>query len=432
MKKFMILLFAFMFVFASCATSTDAPQPTDPVESEEPVVESEEPAEEESQEAEEPATGEKTKLTFAVQADSTPALDEIIKAFNEKSEQYEVEAFVMTNDSGQMYDQLLNSLSSKSAEYDIISMDVVWAGTFAAGGYLEPIDEILMNNGWTVADFNAGSMDSGKYQGKNFVMPYFPDLGFLYVRSDIVSPEDLAKLQSGDYTWEEFYAMNEKYAGEGGTNTGFAFQANQYEGLTVNANEFTGNWTNNQAGLEMMKQFVDSDLTPEDILAYDEGATANAFLNGEVVFARNWPYVNGMIQSGEHTVKSEQVQFAPLPEGGSVGGWILGLNANGANLEGAKEFLTFIAGPEGQKINATVGSYIPGFNALLEDQEVLDANALLTNEGFQNALANTIARPVVADYAKVSDNIQIAVHSYLSGNGTVEEAVGAIEAATAE
>ena len=365
----------------------------------------------------------KTKVKFAVQADSTKALESIVKAFNEKSELYEVEAIILTNDSGNMHDQIVNSLSSKSGEYDVISMDVVWAGEFAAAGYLEPLDTFIKDAGWKPTDFNAGSVSSGKYKGKHYALPYFSDLGFLYYRKDIVSEEDAKKLASGEYTYDDLFAMAEKYSGQGGTKYGYVYQSSQYEGLTCNVNEFTANWTDLENGLKMMKKFTDSKATPDNILVYTEGETHNAFLNGESVFARNWPYMNGMAASGDYTVKVDQVGYAALPNGGTVGGWILGVNVNAQNMEGAKEFLAFIAGPEGQTINATVGSYLPGFNALMKEPKVLQANALLTDEAFQKALQSTIARPVVANYSEVSDVIQLRAHEYLSGNGKLEDAV---------
>jgi len=377
--------------------------------------------------AEEPA--EKKIVKFAVQADPTDALNNIVTAFNDKSDMYEVEAVVMTNDSGNMHDQLMNSLSSQSGEYDLISMDVVWAGEFAAAGYLQPLNSMIKDAGWKVTDFNAGSMASGKYKGKNYVLPYFSDLGFLYYRTDIVSADDATMLESGDYSWTELLTLAEKYVGQEGTKYGHVYQSKQYEGLTCNVNEFSMNWSDVKGGLEVMKAFADSDATPKDILTYTEGETHSAFLNGETVFARNWPYMNGMAASGEYPVKSEQVAYAPLPNGGTVGGWILGMNANSANQEGAVEFLKFIAGPEGQKINATVGSYLPGFNALLEDEDVLASNALLTNMAFQKALSTTIARPVAANYAEVSDTIQVKAHEFLSENGELEDAVSVIESA---
>lgn len=422
MKRFLIVLLILGLVIGLVACGSN--QTEEPVTTEEPseVTQPETP--------EEPAS--KTLINFAVQADSTPALEKIVEAFNAQSDLYEVKATIMTNDSGQMHDQLLNSLSSKSGEYDVISMDVVWAGEFAAAGYLEPVDQLLMDKGWKPTDFNAGSMDSGKYKGKNYVLPYFPDLGFIYFRSDIVSAEDAALLRTGSYTYDDLIAMGEKYKGQGETKYAFVYQSKQYEGLTCNLNEFTGNWTDIEGGLTYMKQMMDKGLTPEDILNYTEGETHNALLNGEAVFARNWPYVNGMLQSGEHPVKIDQIGYAPLPRGGTVGGWILGINANSQNMDGAKEFLTFIAGPEGQKINAMEGSYLPGLNSLLEDQEVLSSNQLLTDEGFQKALSNTISRPVVPNYSEVSDTIQISAHEFLSGNTSLEDAVARIQEALAE
>jgi multiple sugar transport system substrate-binding protein len=406
MKKLLALVLVLAMVFAVGCQST--PKET-------PVVD--QPV----------APVEKQVIKFAVQADSTDALNQIVAAYNGKSEKYQVEAVVMTNDSGNMHDQLINSLSSKSGEYDIISMDVVWAGEFAAAGYLEPLDTLIKDNGWLPTDFNAGSMASGKYKGKNYVLPYFSDLGFLYFRKDIVSADDAKKLEAGQYSWSDLLKMSESYMGQKGTKYGHVYQSKQYEGLTCNLNEFTANWTDIKGGLEMMSKFEKSKATPEDILVYTEGESQAAFTNGESVFLRNWPYVNGMIASGEQAVKADQVGFAPLPTGSTVGGWILGLNANGTKMDAAKDFLKFIAGPEGQKINATVGSYMPGFNALLSDSDVLAANALLTNTGFQNALKSTIARPVVANYSEVSDTIQIKAHEYLSGNGKLDDAVKAIE-----
>lgn len=411
-----LILVLLLSTFALSACSNNEPATT----------EEQEPSSSEESEAPE-ATEEKKVVKFAVQADPTNALDSIVNAFNESSEKYEVEPIILTNDSGNMHDQIINSLSSQSGEYDVVSMDVVWAGQFAAAGYLEPLDSFIKDSGWKPTDFNAGSMASGKYKGKNYALPYFSDLGFLYYRKDVVSEEDAKKLVSGDYTYEDLFAMAEKYAGEGDTKYGYVYQSSQYEGLTCNLNEFTNNWSNIEDGLTMMKKFTDSKVTPEDILVYTEGETHNAFLNGESVFARNWPYMNGMAASGEYTITKDKVGYATLPHGGTVGGWILGVSSNSTNMEGAKEFLAFISGPEGQKINATVGNYLPGFNALMEDAEVLEANVLLTDEGFQKALQATIARPVVANYSEVSDAIQIRAHEFLSGNGELETAVKGIE-----
>lgn len=433
MKKWLTLLltltfFAFLVVACSNGDSDETDKSSEDTNTEQ---EQETETEEDDTSSE---SAEKTVIKFAAQNDNTPATDKVIEAFNNSQDKYTVEWEQMTNDSGQMHDQLLTTLSSGSDQYDVISMDVVWAGEFAGAGFLEPIDVMMADAGLSKDDYNAGSMDSGNYTGKQFTLPYFPDLGLLYYRADIVSEEDQAKLNSGDYTYEDLAAMAEKYAGEGGTELGFVYQSKQYEGLTVNLTEFTSSFANVQEGLETMYEFTNADWAANDILNYDEGATQNAFEQGRAVFARNWPYQFGRINNQDDGVEItvDQLGVAPLPNGSAVGGWLLGINKNSKNIEGAFEFIKFVAGEEGQKIMATEGGYIPGFNALLDDQEVLDANTMLSLEGFQNALANTIARPVSPDYAKVSDTIQIEAHKYLSSGEDLDAAVTAIEEALSE
>lgn len=370
--------------------------------------------------------GDKTRVTFAAQDDDTPGTQALIDAFNESQDEYEVVWENMTNDSGAMSEQLKTSLQAGSSDYDVLSLDVVWAGEFAASGYIDPIDDYMMDAGLKASDFNPGSMASGNYSAKQYTLPFFPDVGFLYFRSDIVSEEDAAKLTSGDYTLDDLYTMAETYKGQEGTTDGFTFQAKQYEGVVCSANEFTGNWADLSGGLETMKRFTDSDVTPADILNQDEAGVNDSFTNGRTVFARNWPYMWANLTDA---VTQDQVDVAPMPNGGSVGGWLMAMNKNSENKDGAWAFMQFAATEEGQKIMSNKGGKLPGYNALLENQEVIDGNPLLSKPGFQGALNTTIARPVSGDYTKVSDEIQQAVHSYLSGGAEIDPTVTAVQAA---
>ncbi|MDO4982283.1 MAG: extracellular solute-binding protein [Eubacteriales bacterium] len=372
---------------------------------------------------------DKIVIKFAAQGDSTPATQESVDAFNASQDKYVVEWVDMTNDSGAMKEQLITSMKAGSSDYDVLSMDVCWAGEFAAAGYIEPIDQMMKADGLKATEFNAGSMSAAKFNAKTYALPFFPDLGVLFFRSDIVSAEDAAKLVSGDYTYADLQAMAEKYKGQGDTTDGICFQAKLGECLMCNLTEYTAGWTDIKGGLEAMKAMVDSSAVPADILNYAEGETANSFIKGVSVFSRNWPYQWGEIASNG-TISQDQVAVAPLPGGSTVGGWLLGINKNSANKDGAWAFIKFLA-TESQKVQATTGGHLPGYNAMLEDADVLAANVMLTMEGFQNALATTISRPVSSEYSKCADAIINAAHAYLSGNGELDATVAAIEAALA-
>ena len=369
-------------------------------------------------------------IKFAAQGDSTPATQESIDAFNAMQDKYTVEWVDMTNDSGAMKEQLITSMKAGSADYDVLSMDVCWAGEFAAAGYIEPIDQLMRADGLRASEFNAGSMSAASYNAKTFALPFFPDLGILFYRSDIVSAEDAEKLISGAYTYADLQAMAEKYAGEADTTDGICFQAKLGECLMCNLTEYTAGWTDVKGGLEAMKAMVSSSAVPADILNYAEGETANSFIKGVSVFSRNWPYQWGEIASNG-TISQDQVGVAPLPGGSTVGGWLLGINKNSANKEGAWEFIKYLA-TEGQKTQATTGGHLPGYNAMLENEEVIGANVMLSMTGFQNALATTISRPVSAEYSKTADAIINAGHAFLSGSAELDATVAAIEAALAE
>ena len=434
MKKFIAiaLLAVAVLVLGACGgNDTATTQPagtTQQTEAAQPAQTA--PAAETQENAAEPS-GERIVVRFAAQGDSTPGTRALLDAFNASQDEFYVHWVEMTNDSGVMREQLITSLRAGSTEYDVVSLDVVWAGEFAAAGFIEPLDVFMQNSGLRVPQFNAGSMASGRYSARQFVLPFFPDLGFLYFRSDIVSPESYAMLVSGQYTFEDLYEMANRYMGEDGTAYGIVYQSALYEGLTCNINEFTSNWADIRGGLEMMRRFTESDITPTNILNFTEGETHNAFIHGQTVFARNWPYQWGMIAS-EGSIDQSQVSVAPLPGGGTVGGWLLAMNANSENKDAAWALMEFVSTHEGQQIFSTVGGYLPGFNETLNDPAVIASNELLTKEGFQNALLTTIARPVSAEYARVSDEIQRATHGFLAGTIEIDAAVAAIEAAIAE
>lgn len=423
MRKLLGILMALLMVavlFTGCAQPAATPEEAQPAQpTKAPAASTDAPA---------PAEAARVTIKFAAQADSTPATQAVIDAYNASQDKFTVEWVDMTNDSNAMREQLITTLKAGSAEYDVISMDVVWAGEFAAAGYIEPIDQYMKDAGLKISQFNSGSMASGTYNAKQYVLPFFPDLGLLYFRKDIVSPEDAAKLVSGNYTFDDLLAMANTYKGKGGTQDGYAFQSGLYEGLVCNLAEFTAGWTDVQGGLSAMKAFVDSQAVPADILNYREGETANSFVKGQSVFARNWPYQWGVIKS-EGTIQVDQVDIAPLPGGSTVGGWLVGMNKNSAHKDGAWDFMKFLATEQGQKIMSTQGGYLPGFNALLEDADILAGNEMLQMEGFKNALSTTIARPVSAEYAKTSDTIQQNAHKFLSGSQSMEDTVAAINAA---
>ena len=360
------------------------------------------------------ASSDRIVLRLAVQEDATGGTQSVVDAFNASQDKYEVVWEKLSNDASEQSTQLLTSLQS-SGEYDVLSLDVCWVGEMIAAGYLEPLDMMMAEAGMRKADYNAGAMAAAYYDGKQYGIPFFSDLALLFFRSDIVSPEDAEKLISGSCTWDELLAMAETYKGQGGTKDGIVFLSKQDEGLTCLATEFTSTFTDNAAGLAMLKALTDSDATPTDILNYKDNDVEESFIGGNSVFARNWTYQYASLSGDNSDISPDQVAVAPLPSGDCVGGYVFGINRKSEHKEAAFELLQFLTGPDAQRIFAVESGYPPGNNAMLEDEDVLASNALLSLPGYRAAVEASVSRPVVASYNKMSDALQIEVHKYLTG-----------------
>ena len=359
----------------------------------------------------------KKVVKFGATADYYGETKSVIEQFNGSQDTYEVQLVELDGSNTDVHDKIKTSISKGSSDLDVISMDVTWAGEFAGEGYLEPIDVRMQEKGYKKTDFNEGAMRAGNYEGQQYTLPFYLDLGLLYYRKDIVEETEAQVLESGNYTYTDLSKLADKYKGQENTETGFVFQSGVYEGLTINVTEFTNSFHTLKTGLETMKMFVDADYTPNDILYYNENDTNDAFIQGKTVFSRNWPYQSKLVNNEQLqlNLKKEQIGIAPLPNGGVIGGYVLGINKNSSNKDGAWEFIRYISSEEGQKTIVIQGQHIPGYNSLLTDAEIMDSNELFKSQGYQNALDSSIVRPISDKYTTVSDTIQMNVHKYLSG-----------------
>ncbi|SER92603.1 ABC transporter substrate-binding protein [Salipaludibacillus aurantiacus] len=391
---------------------------------------------------------EEVTLTYARGHDATGATDKLVEAFMEENPHITVEFREMPADTGQSHDQYVTEFSAGDATIDVFDADVIWPAEFAQGGYVLELDRFIERDGIDMDAYFEGTVDSGNFDGRQWAMPKFTDAGLLYYRSDIVdeAPE----------TWDDLIEMAGEYQGEEGTDFGYLMQANQYEGLVVNAIEFIASYggeviNENQevtvnspetiAAIEKMVEIVESDFVPGNILNFDEPSTHTAFLEGQSVFARNWPYMQAMTEDEGQSQVQGNVEFALLPAGDAgsaagLGGWMTMINRNSENPEEAWEFVKFMTGPEGQKITAIDGGSAPTLRDLYEDEEVRNAAPLFADEEFVSTLENAVPRPVSPIYPQISDIMQIELSRALAGEISAEEAAenmeSQIESALAE
>ncbi|RNA70204.1 ABC transporter substrate-binding protein [Alteribacter keqinensis] len=420
-------------MMAACGDDeeTDVPEDTDTDDTEQ---EDADEADGDDNEAAAAEDQEEVTITYARGNDATGSTDVLIEAFEEAFPHITVEYRDMPSDTGASHDQYVTEFSAGDSTIDVFDADVIWPAEFAQAGYVLPLDRFIEEDGIDMDAYFPGTVESGHFDGRQWAMPKFTDAGLLYYRTDIVDEPPT--------TWDELLEMAEEYAGEEGTEFGYLMQANQYEGLVVNAIEFisayggqvldddqnvTVHSPETVAAIEKMKEIVDADSSPSNILNFDEPATHTAFLEGQAVFARNWPYMQSMTEDEDQSRVAGNVGFALLPAGDAgsaagLGGWMTMINRYSENPEAAWEFVKFMTGPEGQKISAMEGGLAPTIAELYEDPEVQDVAQLFADEEFVRTLDNAVPRPITPIYPQISDIMQIELSRALAGEISAEEA----------
>lgn len=377
---------------------------------------------------------EQVTLVYARGVDTRNSTDELIKAFEEKHPNIKIKFQEMPASSGEQHDQYVTAFSAKSSEIDVFDADNIWPAEFAQANYALNLDRFIEADGINMDDYFPGPVEAGRFKGKQWAMPKFTDAGVLYYRADIV--DDPPK------TWDELLEQGSKYQGEEGTKYGYLMQGAQYEGLVTNAIEYIGAYggsilDENQnvvidspetvKAIKKMKEVVNSDMVPGNILNFMEIETETSFIEGNAVFARNWTYLQSSAEDEEKSKIVGKVGFTTIPSGddGSVsalGGWMAMINRYTEHPEEAWEFVKFMTGPEGQKISAVHGGNAPTLVDLYNDKEVQSAGVLFSEPDFVKILENAKPRPVSPIYPKISDIMQIELSKALTGDITPEKA----------
>jgi multiple sugar transport system substrate-binding protein len=381
-------------------------------------------------------------VVLAMGADRTGTDPALVDKFNQQNKgNFQVTYREMPTDSSQMFDQLRTEFQAGASEIDVIGADVIWPAQFAANGWILDVSDRLPES--ERQQFLEGPIQSLTYEGAIYGIPWFTDSGMLYYRKDLLEESGISQPPA---TWDELKEMAEQVRQETGTKYGFVFQGAEYEGGVCNGLEYI--WTNGgdvldgntvvvdspeaAAGLQTEYSMVADGVAPRAVSTYKETETDPTFLNGDAVFARNWPYMYGLAGSEDYPkVKPEQVGIAALPVGeagttaSALGGWNMVINANSQKQEQAWEFAQWMTAPEQQKFRALNGSFLPTRTSLYEDQEVRQ-KVPVVGLG-QEALQNSKPRPVSPFYSDMSLKMAEQFNRALKGDVSPEQAVKTLQ-----
>jgi multiple sugar transport system substrate-binding protein len=341
------------------------------------------------------------------------------------------------NDTGQLLTILTTMLRARGSSIDVMPMDIIWPPEFGANGWTVPLDDK-----WPAserANYLPGPLQGCTYNGKLWAAPARTDAGLIYYRTDLV--------KTPPTTWEELTSMSKSLA-PSKAKFGYLWQGAQYEGLVCdfceviygyggnildpnNPKSVTVNSAAGQAALSQMVGWVGT-ISPDAVTTYKEEDARSSWQNGDAVFMRNWPYAYALGNDPKTSKIANKFDVRPMLSGGSnttghsnLGGWQYGINAFSKNPDAAWKFIQYMLSPTPQKAFAIQLSLFATLKSIYTDPDVLKANPFFGK--MQPVFESALPRPVSPFYPDITNAIQQRVHSALTKQSSVSDALSGLQ-----
>ena len=375
------------------------------------------------------------ELTFAsAKFYGKQTIAEVVNAFNGSQSKIHVtyKELPPPSSSTEVHQTLVQQLARRNGDPDVFTQDIIWIAEFAAAKWALPLDEYFKDS---AKDYFSGMVQACTWQGKLTALPWFVDSGMLYYRKDLGF--------NAPTRWQELIASAKQATSSGGVKFGFLWQAKQAEVLVCDLVSFIG--SNGGAilqpdgktvsiadepaveAVQLMRDLISKEqITPADVLSWDEEPSRRPFTAGEAAFLRNWSYVWKIAQSDADSKVVDKVAVVPLPHfpnkksAAALGGYQYGINASSKKREAAVEFVRWMSSPETQLRFAIQLGLCPTRAAVFDRPEIAKEQAFM--QPLKDVFLGAIPRPVTPKYPQVTLVLQSEISRALT-NGNVKEAL---------
>lgn len=336
--------------------------------------------------AETSAAGQRITVVMSQGSTVMPAL---AKTYTEKTG---LEFDLIELPYAQMYEKQLLNLSQGTAAYDVVYLDDPWWPQFAGSGWLTPLQPFFEARGMSGpdADFIGRPSTLARWPseegGELFGLVSVGNVQLFVYRKDLAEKYDLLPLD----TWDQvLHAAEIIEAGEPEMK-GFVMRGQKVNPATsaslpvfwgFGCRLFDETWTPQTDSEECMNAFTFYDRlaaehAPQGVATYDSTEVQRALQQGEAAMAMVWPSWAANLDNPEQSKTVGLWNWTPAPEqegeegGAMMGVWMMAIPQGSEQKELAFDFIVWATGPEGQKIQAMLGSP-PTRESVFQDAEVL-------------------------------------------------------------
>lgn len=348
----------------------------------------------------------------------------------------------------EIHDKTITTLAGGGGGYDIIFVPSANVAEFTAGGWFEPINDLITPE--TKADWLESVVNMYTIDGNLLAMPWYAGGAHMVYNGAILEAAgvDVTTIT----TWEDFMGACEAIAAADAADFCFSTSAkypgNYYynlgsmvasggetffdaEGAPVFAD---GEYT--LASLEMIKTGIEAGYFDPAGIALDDYETLIEFGAGTTAFMINstWSATQAT-RNPELSTVTDSAGIMLIPgwteekrSGGVLYAGGLGLLASSEHKEEAKQFLTYITSEEAQKQHAVDGGNLPTRNALYADADITAAWPGFATLAEQ--LPYGVFPPQFSWFEEWRQSAATAVQDVIAGSKTPAEAVEWLTAET--
>lgn len=343
-----------------------------------------------------------------------------------------------------LYQKLTADFVAETGNYDLMTMDIVWSGEYAANGYTVPLDDYMARDEAELEldDIMPVSWTLGEWEGEHWAYPLAGYANVLNYRKDIleeagITPpatqqELLAASEALTDADNDFYGIALLGAKGPAVAQDYMAWVQQHGGTILDE---AGNPALNSAENVEILEFFGSlfDYAPPGATDYWWDQRETAFRTGNVALMEGWSIARAGYEDPEIStvVGNVDIALAPVTEGMEpmygFGGWGIGINSDSDDPDAAWEFIKWLSSPEIQK-EWIRHDGAPIRRSTLEDPE-LNAEYPwfpILLEAFENGDGDY--RPRIPQYSIIQDALGTAANSYLVGELTAQEALDAAQA----
>lgn len=385
-----------------------------------------------------------TTLTVLIGEEDMSYWQPLIAQFEQENQRIKIELATGSKISNELEKEYVNYFQ-ENKYYDLVFLDLIWIAKFAEQGWLQNLDPFLdqSESEQYAQAFLDKDWQGSLYQGKLYRIPLHSDVSVLYYRRDLLNELGVSPPQS----FVDVSNIYRQLKNKGMEKLGYLWQGRQYESSIAMFIEilqgYGGFWLNDaqEIGLtqepaikaiELLRELIKQQVSPKSVLSDDEGDTRRKFLEGKVVFMRNWGQAWQWLNQPNSPVYGKVgVTMMPKIENSKQfwscqGGWGLGIAKKSKHPDAAWKAIQFFTRLSSQRQMALLG-YIPSRKVLFNDPQLLKKYPYYPM--LEESLKNSVLRPSNPYYPELSRILQEYLNQALASE---KDPLRFMEAATKE